>query len=309
MTSATSDPKAAALGRLAQWARINEQRDSLVCGARRAGATQAEIVATSKLAKQTVVNILHAAGLTGEALKQKQEQAVQTAAIDAQHFPHHPHFIAAEKSGNRTKYTFHPFTGDEPEPQHPDFPKPYEAQEKQSPADKAMWAEYIERESEIEAARKVWMEARYYREITPLVEAAVKARPPVDEALAEMTTAWESLDNALVWPVAVKQLIDAQDKARRVLGEWVRKFAYPLAKAEGSQPHYICENVANWSGIAEKITGERIGWEVGWYYQGDRHCPASYSDDPRDGLDRTIREQRDRLKEIAELAGTRDEGN
>lgn len=73
------DPKAAALGRLAQWAHNNAQRDPLVCDARRAGATQAEIIATSKLAKQTVVNILRAAGLTNDVLKQ--QEAPMTSAV------------------------------------------------------------------------------------------------------------------------------------------------------------------------------------------------------------------------------------
>ncbi len=173
--------------------------------------------------------------------------------------------------------------------------------------DKARFQEWHERTLEIDSAHKLWEQARYYRQITPLIEAAVKARPPVDKALDAMQKAWEALDNALVWPVAVKQLLDAQDKARAELDPWVDHYAYPLAKAEGSQSYYISEHVANWSRIAEEIAGHDIGWDIGWYYKGDSHCSANYSSDPRNELDRTIRQQRDRLEEIARLSGTRDE--
>lgn len=307
--SITTDAKTTALSRLTLWADETKRRDPLVCDAKRAGATHDEIVFASGLAKQTVANILKAAGLTAEALKQ-QERSMQTDTTtppafgtSARFFPHHPHFVAVKPTwlDGRYEYTFREFTGDEPRPENPAYPG-YVPDEEQTAEDKARMREYHERMAEIDSADKAWQQARYRRQITPLAEAAVKARPPVDEALSAMTEAWEALDSAPVWPVAVKRLIDAQDKARTEMGRWVDGYAYPLAKAEGSQSHYIREHVADWRDIAEKVTGTRIGWDIGWYYKGDHHV-GSYSSDPWGELDETIRKQRARLEEITRLSG------
>lgn len=221
-------------------------------------------------------------------------------------FPHHTHFVGIEKWGlGHYNYGFREFSENEPKPEKPDCPA-YVPDGGRSADDEARLREWRERASEYEAAHKAWEQARYFRQVTPLVEAAINARPPVDEALAAMRSAWEALDTAAVWPVAVKHLLDAQGNARTALARWVDDYAYPLAKAEGEQSYYISERVADWQGIAAKINGgQDVAWEIGWYYAGDHHCRAGYSSSPLVKLDETIQQQRARLAEIARYSGER----
>jgi hypothetical protein len=227
--------------------------------------------------------------------------------MSAQYFPHHPQFAKVEPiGGQNVRYTFiPPFTGDETEPEVPDRPK-FIPEKDRTDEDKARLQEFYERRGELEAAHNCWEEARYYRQLKPLVMAALNARPPVDEALAAMRSAFAALDNALVWPVAVKQLLDAQDNAHDALARWVDNYAYPLAKAEGQQSYYIREHVGGWNDIAAELNGgQGVDWEIGWYYPGDRHTRAGYSDSPRIALDDTIRTQRAKLEQIARYSGER----
>lgn len=304
--SATSSGKDLSLARLRQYRDWSERRDLLVCDAKQFGATYAEIMAASGLAKGTVNSILDRAGLTGDQTRhQESTMTTSTAAvigIRARFFAHHPHFVDIKPMGGSSyNYTFRQFSGDEPEPERPDHPA-YVPVEDRTTEYEAQGQEWSERCTEMDVAHKLWEQARYRRQITPLVEAAIKARPPVDQALSTMQQAWEALDNALVWPVAVKQLLDAQDRARAALAQWVDTYAYPLAVAEGTQSYYIRENIANWGAIADELNDGRIGWEIGDYYAGDRHVGAGYSDSPLDDLERTIEQQRAQLAEIAKYS-------
>jgi hypothetical protein len=300
--TATSSSKEAAIARLRAWQAEIELRDPLVCAAKRAGCTYTEIMNASGLAKRTVNSILDRAGLTGP--QPTASEAPVTTATAPRFFPHHPHFIKVETvtqfGSTGDYYTFKAFTGTEPEPTHPDFPGSHKSVEEQTDDEKAMWAEFSERNREIDAAIKCWQEARYFRGVTPLVKAACKARQPVDEALAAMETAWTDLDNALVWPVAVKQVLDAHKNATDAMNRWVNDFAEPLAMFEGKQPFYVREHIADWRGVAEKL-GYKPQWDVGSYWAGDAHTHASYDDSPLAELQRTIREQRAQLDEIAKF--------
>jgi hypothetical protein len=211
-------------------------------------------------------------------------------------YPHHPHFIKAEPIDSSTaKYYFRPFTGSEPEPTLDYIEGTFE--------DEALRREWNEREYEIEAALKLWMTARYEARVIPLIKATAEARPPVDDALQRMRAAWDALDNALVGQVAVKQLLDAQDDALRVMREWEDRYAYPLAEAEDDQPYYVREYVADWQGIARGL-GYDVNWDIGFYYKGDRYSSSSYSESPLEDLQRTVDKQRGRLEEIAKYATT-----
>jgi hypothetical protein len=307
----TIDAKQAALDNLRRYAQWATQRDPMVCTARRAGASYDEIIDASTLSRGTVTSILTKAGLTGRH-PSAMEAPVTTPTTSAEYgtsarfFPHHPHFVSIEHDcGSSYRYGFRAFTGAEPEPKTPPGPD-YIPADDQTAEDKARLQEWRERVSEIGAANKLWQQARYYHQVTPLVEAALKARPPVDEALAAMQTAWEGLDNAPVWPVAVKALLDAQDAARAAMDRWVDRYAYPLAEVEGNQSNYISEYFADWHGIAEKLNGgQPVSWDVGSYHRGPYTSP-SYWDNPLEDLDKTIRKQRARLEEVARYSGERE---
>jgi hypothetical protein len=295
----TIDAKRAALANLRDYAQWVARRDPLVCAARQAGASYDEIIEASTLSRGTVTSILTKAGLVGRHSPSK-EALVPTSTAPAQFYPHHPHFVEVQEEWGGTMYTyaFRPFSGDEPEPVPPPYPS-YVPEEDRTAEDDARLLEWRERNREMDAARKLWQQARYHRQITPLVEAAIKARPPVDQALDAMQRAWEALDNTLVWPAAVKGLLDAQDAARAAMAQWVDDYAYPLAEAEASQPYYIREEVADWKGIAAaKFNGgQRISWDIGFYYADSSY--SEYSESPLDDLNCEIKRQRDKLAEIA----------
>jgi hypothetical protein len=293
--------KDAALALLREYRSWTERRDPLVCAAKRADASYSEIINAGGLARGTVNTILARAGLTGP-LAPAPEEPVPTT-TRPRYFPHHPHFMSATKHGSsHAEYQFRAFTGDEPEPVYPEMPGPYKAAAEQSDKDKAMWAEYTERVREIDTATLLWKEARYLKQITPLVDAACKARPAVDAALREMDEAWAALDNAPVWQVAVKRVLDAHDAAQVAMRRWVDEYAEPLAMVEGSLSVRVLEHVKPWQDIARQLGHDRPEWEIGWYYKGDRHGGASYDRAPMTELDRTITEQRAKLKEIAEFS-------
>lgn len=266
-----------------------------------ATANDTKIMETSGMAEPIANSNVDKVGLTGQQ-PTAQEEAPVTTATTPRFFPHHPHFVSVETvqrfGQTGENYTFRRFTGDEPEPTHPDWPSPHKSVEEQTEDEKAMWAEFSERNREIDAAIRCWEEARYHRGVTPLVKAACKARPPVDEALAEMDAAWKGLDDAKVWPVAVKRVLNAHENARKAMTTWVYEYAEPLAVFEGRQSYYIREHVSNWRGIAEKL-GYRTPWGIGTYWKGDSYSHASYDDSPIDDVALTIRTQRAELEEIA----------
>ena len=222
----TIEPKQTALDTLRDFAQWAAKRDGLVCAARRAGASYDEIIEASKLSRGTVTSILTKAGLVGQSSSAKEAPVTTSTApgMSARFFPHHPHFVDVKTWGDNYEYRFREFTGAEPQPemtgQHPYAP---EAERTADYQDRLQ--EWDDRQQEIDAALKMWQTARYHREITPLVAAALKARPPVDQALADLQEKWDALNSALVWPVAVKQVLEAQKTARAAMS---------LAQAEGS---------------------------------------------------------------------------
>lgn len=282
------------LADLREYARKAAARDDLVCRARRAGASYADLITASGLSRGTVTSILTQAGLTGPHPTETETTVAPTQQLM---FPHHPHFISARKNspGRGTTYEFRPFTGAEPEPVDP------VAGPIRDDLTAAQREERWERSREIEAARDLWMAARYRLLATPLVKKAVAARPKVDEALAAMGKAWEALDTATVWPVAVKRLLAAHEIALAAMYTWVDNFAEPLAEFEGKQENYVQEQVSDWRGIARSL-GYEPNWDIGNYYAGDRRVGPHYSNDPVRDLKEVIATQRATLDEVARFS-------
>lgn len=285
-----------ALERLRQYRGWAESRDPLVCAAKRAGATYTEIVTSSGLAKGTVNTILARAGLTGPQTSNL-ENAMPTSTA-ARYYPHHSHFISATPRFGRVEYEFKPFTGDEPKPEPPRPMPPYVAPEKRTAEQQAMADEFTERVAEYDVMKGAWREAVYRKQMTPLINAAYEARPAADAALREMDDAWAALDNAEVWPVAVKRVLDAHDAARTAMEQWMNQYAKPLATAE-SQFLQVSERLADWRGLAYGL-GHDGRLDVGWTYDG--HYDAS----PMDEVNDKIAKQRQRLEEIAKFGKQED---
>ncbi len=217
------------------------------------------------------------------------------ASIIAEAYPHHPHFVSATPIGNRTEFTFRSFAGNEPEPTRPPYP------EGAFENDKPLYELYEQRRDEFEVAHRLWETARYEATVKPLIAALVAARPAVDEALQEMQDAWKGLDNALVWEVAVKRVLDSHDAARKVMHHWACKYARPLADVEDHQSYYIREHVANWRYLAEQM-GHKADYDIGSFWKD------VYTDDPGDRVEEAITAHRKRLAEIAQFSGIRSAG-
>lgn len=294
------DPKAAALGRLAQWARNNEQRDLLVCDARKAGATQAEIIATSNLAKQTVINILHAAGLTGDALKQ-QEQPVQTdtAFAEAKYYPHHSHFISAT-SGHRRgdwEFEFLPFTGHEKRPGRIEPTADLDTNH-------AKRDEYIQRDHEYRAAEELWEKARYRRDMTAAVRKAPTMWQAYLDARAAMDSAWAALDTTEHWQRDVLRLRKAHKACLAAAQAW-DEIGETMGTMEYGAIYGRCpshEQIAKELGIAGAQD-----WDVRSQDDYYRSGPFRPAPGLRGDVLHDVNEQVEHLEEISRLSGTRAE--
>lgn len=297
--SVVVDARQAALATLRDYAHWFSQRDALVAAAQRAGASYNQIIEASGLSRGTVHSILTRAGLVNQPPPEDPMAASPSTpqGMSARFFPHHPHFVRKDTSRNR--YEFRAFTGDEPEPKFTEYVAWVD--EHGDAEARARYEEYYERDSEFNAARSLWAKARYVRTVTPLVEAAVKARPPVDAALDALTAAWSALDTATVWPAAVKRVLEAQNKADTELSRWVFDYARPVAEVNSTH------DCSDWDTIATKVNGgQRVSWDVGYcneYHGETRSCVP-----PREleTLERTIREQKAQLAEIGRYSGARE---
>jgi hypothetical protein len=214
------------------------------------------------------------------------------------HYPHHPHFVSATPSHfGGIQYEFRAFTGDEPEPQGPTWTEDL-------PQDEARYAEYRERRDEIEAAHRLWELARYRRQLEPMLRKAAAAWPAVAEAKQRVTDAYAALDAPPhSWEVAVKQLLDAHDHARTVVGNWDCNHAYPIAKFEGTQSFHVREYGPGYRGMAQEIGIDASDWEIGWYTPArEGVVREDYGNSPQDTLNREIDRQRAQLAEVASFS-------
>jgi hypothetical protein len=213
------------------------------------------------------------------------------------YFPSHPNIIRTSlspgdqfKPGSRYQVECTPFTGDEPQPEPPMYADQLAAIEQHPEAEQAIQAEYDQRVAEYEVTYKLWREARYRKELTPLITAAAEARSVVDAALRELDEAWAGLDTATVWQVAVKRVLDAHDAALTAMEQWTYIYAQPLAVAESTYP----ASMAGWWSLAKQL-GHEAEWDIGYAFRG------GYDPIPIDKLNSKIDSQRQQLAEIAKF--------
>jgi hypothetical protein len=199
-------PKEAALAALRTWRSFMDDRDPLVIAAARAGASQAEIIEASALAKGTVRTILN--------FRQEDTQ-VTTTTTDPLAGLHHPHYLRTDREGVFRKFVFRPFTGEELEPTSGD--DVYATHRTTLGPDLAQ-----ELTDEYRNARRQWQLARFKTALRPLAKEA----PPLWNAYVSAKTAMEETFAAFdttpdtMWKSQLLKLSRAHDAAWEAAVNW-----------------------------------------------------------------------------------------
>jgi hypothetical protein len=198
-------PKEAALAALRTWRNFMNDRDPLVTAAAQAGASQAEIIDASGLAKGTVRTILNS----------RQEDTHVTTTTDPLAGLHHPHYLRVERQGSYRQFVFRPFTGEEPAPDNDD--QIYATHRTTLGPDLAQ-----ELADEYRVARKQWQIARFKtalrplaKEAPPLWNAYVTAKAAMEETFAAFDTTPDTM-----WKSQILKLSRAHEAAGEAAARW-----------------------------------------------------------------------------------------
>lgn len=283
--------KERALAALRVWRAYFDDRDSLLINARKAGATIAEIMEASKLAKGTVRAVV------GTAEDTDQENMMPTTTDHLVQY-HHPHYISGTvtttRSGSmRLEIQMRPFTGIEPEPTEPPEIWGLDREDRE-----LLRAEY-------QILRGEWAKARLRKDARPVLAQAAPvwenyraAREAMD---AEYAKFWTGEADGGKWKRQVLHLVEAQETALAAAQDWDNT-AVELARLErfaiDAISHYRLTHAA--SDIGMDIST----WDVRDLddYEGDK----SWGWSPRllaQDVATEIEQQKERLKQVAELAG------
>ncbi|MFJ6053629.1 hypothetical protein [Streptomyces sp. NPDC092307] len=226
----------------------------------------------------------------------------------------HRHFVDARPaSGGGTAFRFTAFTGYESQPEMPSGA--YD--------DPAMtWELRVQLGDQYTAARVLWSHARLRRQAAPLLH---KAAPlwsawtaARDELVATFAQFWSTGDG--LWRAQLLRLTDAERAAREAAGAF-DEVARELAQAVADQV-----DVAGWdeelslTTVAGELGYDASHWKV--HHVDDYTHPLPQYRIVRDGVDhygratpltvsatQLIEEQRERLREVAALAGDHDQAH
>ncbi|MFC9817311.1 hypothetical protein ACFVJM_35250 [Streptomyces virginiae] len=227
-------------------------------------------------------------------------------AADASRY-HHPHFVDARPTDSGTAYRFTAFSGYEAQPEMP-------AGAYDDPA--MTW----ELRDQYTAARVLWSHSRLRRQAAPLLH---KAAPlwsawtaARDELVATFAQFWSTGDG--LWRAQLLRLTDAERAAQEAAGAF-DVVARELAQAVADQV-----DVAGWDDalplttVAGELGYDASDWTV--HHVDDYTHPLPQYRIVRDGVDhygratpltvsatQLIEEQRERLREVAALAGDHDQ--
>jgi hypothetical protein len=236
---------------------------------------------------------------------QEKEFVNTTAAADLTPF-HHLHFIDGKRDteypyGARYFFQFRPFTGSEPEPEMPD----------------GLWNQLSEDDyrllrAEYQLAYELWAKTRFRRDITPMLRAAVPVWQEYERARSAMAAAfaafWETSD--IQWKAQILRLTDAHAQAETAARNW-DDVAASLARAQDKHLRDVGEE--HELDLRDVATGADLDistWEIcgdydykrpEWHY-GEFVTPAVRA------VREAIGRQKDRLKEVDELAALRADG-
>lgn len=239
-------PKESALAALRTWRSYVDYRDPLVIAAAKAGASQAEIIQASCLAKGTVRTILDSA----------QKETDVTTTTDPLAGLHHPNFVRVDGEYGIRRFVFRPFTGDEPEPT--DDIDVYLAHHHQIGEELAR-----QLQQEYDVARMHWKIGRYKKAVKPLLKKAAplwdayaKARRTLDETFA-------AFDNTpdTHWKAQILKLSRAHTAALQAAGDWDSQ-AEDIAKAADDHLDDVFELHPRIEDVAAEIGINAHDWEI-----------------------------------------------
>ncbi|MFI5614641.1 hypothetical protein [Amycolatopsis sp. NPDC051903] len=233
------------------------------------------------------------------------KNVVVAKAGDDSPFAHHDKFIDATQTHvmgrpeGKVRFRFTEFTGDEPKPVSTAPGYIPDATERQRAQQRLIEAEY-------DAATTLWAKASYRRKAEWVLRDAADAWPKVADAFARIEQAWSDLDHPPHgWEVAVKQLLDAHDAAKTIVGNWEYLSEGKLATI-GAELGTYCGGLAE---LREQVAGELgidgvADWQIGHGvdHRGDGRY-IDVEDGARDRLDSLITRHRTRLAEITTAAG------
>ncbi|MFH8558918.1 hypothetical protein ACH4FE_35750 [Streptomyces celluloflavus] len=215
---------------------------------------------------------------------------------------HHPHFQRAEPGRHEgwVSYFFTAFTGREAEPV-----TPLAAYKDQT----LTWDQVGELSQQYDAARIMWSHARLRLQAAPVLRKAASLWQAQATARDEMRSVfrgfWTAEDGR--WRARLLRLTDAERTAKAAAAAW-DEVAEQLAKLTAEQVR-----AAGWDDelplgtVAQELGLDMPGW---WIGQVNDYAPRAYYD-RRDTplvaeLVREIGQQRERLREVAQLAGDRE---
>jgi hypothetical protein len=235
------------------------------------------------------------AAVTPDPDQQEEEPVNATAAADLTPF-HHPHFLDGRRDteyryGARYFFRLRPFTGCEPEPDMPD----------------GLWNQLSEDNyrllrAEYRLAYELWAQARFRRDVTPMLRAAVPVWQEYERARNAMAAAfaafWETSD--IQWRAQILRLTDAHAQAVAAARNW-DDVAASLARAQHEHLRDVGEeHELDLRDVAADLDISR--WDIDTV---DAYT-SSWSPKPAAGAVREeIERQKSRLKEVDELATLR----
>ena len=294
MVEPDATAKHAALRALETWRAYFEDRDPLVRAARRAGATIAEIMEASGLAKNTVRSAL------AEAEPAATEDTMTTT-VDPITRYRHPHLVDARPGPrtNETTYTMRPFTGYEPRPEMPR--DPWHDQD-------LTHEDRLRLAREYDALDLAWAKAVFKLKLRPvLADAAQRWREYADarRAMDELFAAFADLQDGK-WKSQTLRLAEAHRRARAAAQRF-DEIGEQLAVLEREHLTLVGEREAMTTADAASELGvDARDWYLSWL---EDYQPAGYQRDFLTPLTRRLAQdieaQQEQLREVDGLSGTR----
>ncbi|MET8788198.1 hypothetical protein [Streptomyces sp. NPDC004589] len=231
----------------------------------------------------------------------QQQEATPAVLADLARY-HHPHFVRVEPGATEdwAKYYFREFTGLEALPE-----APIEAYRDAS----VTWEQRRALAEQYQAAEIVWSKARLRRQAAPLLRQAAPLwqawTAAHDELGSVFAQFWHTGDGH--WRAQLLRLTDAEQAARTAAEAW-DAHAARLAQLVDEQIAVAGEwEELRLTTVAQEIGLDASDWHIAWHNAYTDRSPW-YGDGGLlvDDLNHEIAAQRDRLTEVALLAGDTD---
>ncbi|MFD9592033.1 hypothetical protein ACFWA9_04650 [Kitasatospora sp. NPDC059973] len=200
---------------------------------------------------------------------------------------HHQNYLGTAKTEfNNLVFTFKPFTGTEKEPVM--LAEAWRDESLTRAAREALAAEY-------EDARRLWLDARYVREMKAAGIGAAELWTAYTQARQEMDRLFSSLDSTAdtQWRSTVSRLVTAQEKALKEAAAWDRK----------GRTIIDVHNAHNYSNLSQREAFEKAGLDTAWEF-GARSDYDGWGRSPlNQEVFNAVERQREHLRQVANLTG------